>query len=334
MRMLDFTHFKSFLKYPVRRSVRRTLLLLAGLAVSVQCAHTIPHNPVRGTEDSRPRLSGEKPEQEPESEPPRELTGQEIFEAFGEAYPDRIEETGYRNGDWALRIDGKWFYWAEGRLLPEEIRTDWRNYSRHPFYRYPKELPPLRVLSGEKKKELKARLESREANPPTRHPGLFNALWELHDRETSWNKVKTTYFLGLKTQIHRNLLEDLADVEEAIYTAARTSSEVRRFIDSLAQLEGYSWRRISGTASLSFHSYGTALDLLPRSYGGKQVYWRWTLHHFEEWYAVPYEDRFSPPREVIEAFENHGFIWGGKWFYFDSIHFEYRPELLVLSGMR
>lgn len=308
----------------------RTLILVAGLTVAAQYAHTIPQNPIRGTEDTRPRLSGEKPEPQPR----RGFTGRKVFEAFARAYPERVEATEFRDGDWALRIDGKWFYWAEGRLLPEELRLDRRDYSRHPFYPYPKDMPPLRVLSEEEKRGLEYRLENREANPPTRHPGLFNALWELHDRETSWHKVKTTYFLGLKTQIHRNLLEDLADVEEAIYDAARRSTEVRRFIDSLAQLEGYSWRRISGTASLSFHSYGTAIDLLPRSYGGKQAYWRWAMPHFEEWYAIPYEDRFSPPSEVIEAFEEHGFIWGGKWFYFDTIHFEYRPELLLLNGMR
>jgi hypothetical protein len=27
-------------------------------------------------------------------------------------------------------------------------------------------------------------------------------------------------------------------------------------------------------------------------------------------------------------FEKHGFIWGGKWYHYDTMHFEYRPELL------
>jgi hypothetical protein len=33
----------------------------------------------------------------------------------------------------------------------------------------------------------------------------------------------------------------------------------------------------------------------------------------------------------VRAFESHGFVWGGKWLFFDTIHFEYRPELLLLS---
>ncbi len=30
--------------------------------------------------------------------------------------------------------------------------------------------------------------------------------------------------------------------------------------------------------------------------------------------------------EIVEIFERHGFIWGGKWGHFDTLHFEYRPE--------
>ena len=37
-------------------------------------------------------------------------------------------------------------------------------------------------------------------------------------------------------------------------------------------------------------------------------------------------DRY--PQEIVEIFEKHGFIWGGKWSHFDLMHFEYRPELL------
>jgi D-alanyl-D-alanine carboxypeptidase-like protein len=32
------------------------------------------------------------------------------------------------------------------------------------------------------------------------------------------------------------------------------------------------------------------------------------------------------PRDIVDIFERHGFIWGGKWY--DTMHFEYRPELL------
>jgi hypothetical protein len=35
--------------------------------------------------------------------------------------------------------------------------------------------------------------------------------------------------------------------------------------------------------------------------------------------------------EIVEIFERHGFIWGGKWYHFDTFHFEYRPEIIALA---
>ncbi len=33
------------------------------------------------------------------------------------------------------------------------------------------------------------------------------------------------------------------------------------------------------------------------------------------------------PMEIVRIFEKHGFIWGGRWHHYDTMHFEYRPEL-------
>jgi hypothetical protein len=29
------------------------------------------------------------------------------------------------------------------------------------------------------------------------------------------------------------------------------------------------------------------------------------------------------------VFEAERFIWGGKWYHYDTMHFEYRPELFA-----
>ncbi|MDC0802671.1 M15 family metallopeptidase [Clostridium paraputrificum] len=81
----------------------------------------------------------------------------------------------------------------------------------------------------------------------------------------------------------------------------------------------YNYRIISGTGRLSAHSYGIAIDLKsdPRDY------WKW---------ASPEKGRsrlLEYPRELIEAFENNNFVWGGKWGHFDILHFEYRPEIII-----
>ena len=52
-------------------------------------------------------------------------------------------------------------------------------------------------------------------------------------------------------------------------------------------------------------------------------YWRWAEINRGElkW-------RNQIPIQIVRIFEKHGFIWGGYWYHYDTIHFEYRPELL------
>lgn len=256
----------------------------------------------------------------------------EIMYALWRAYPQRIAEVAFRHNDWALRIGTTWFYWAEGRLLPEDSLSHREDYSRYPFYYYPKELPPLPNYTAEQKKKLFARINKRENNPPHRHPGIYNALWRIHDRATSWERVKNIYFLGKKTQVHRDILEDLAAVEEEILQAKKTDPKLKRFIAGIRSVAGYTWRPIAGTKSLSAHSYGIAIDIIPRYMNRKITYWRWQMPYQKDWFLIPYAKRYMPPESFVQAFEHHGFIWGGKWFYFDTIHFEYRPEILILNG--
>jgi len=81
----------------------------------------------------------------------------------------------------------------------------------------------------------------------------------------------------------------------------------------------FNWRPIAGTDRLSTHSFGIAIDIVVEH----SHYWRWGNHPPEQ--AVPYHNRI--PWAIVEIFERYGFIWGGKWYHYDSMHFEYRPEL-------
>ena len=85
-------------------------------------------------------------------------------------------------------------------------------------------------------------------------------------------------------------------------------------------LGAFAHRTIAGTRRKSTHSYGIAIDL-----GGKRAnYWRWELHNGKN---PKYRNRI--PAKIVSIFEKHGFIWGGKWYHYDTMHFEYRPELLL-----
>lgn len=87
------------------------------------------------------------------------------------------------------------------------------------------------------------------------------------------------------------------------------------------------WRRIAGTPRLSVHAFGAAVDFtLPHGLGR---YWQWS--GCSEAGACPYPTavRRDPTlQRVVAAFEQEGFIWGGQWAHFDTVHFEYRPELV------
>jgi len=55
-------------------------------------------------------------------------------------------------------------------------------------------------------------------------------------------------------------------------------------------------------------------------------YWQWACKCKNEDAQIDYQNRI--PQIIIDIFEKHGFIWGGKWYHYDTMHFEYRPELL------
>lgn len=83
---------------------------------------------------------------------------------------------------------------------------------------------------------------------------------------------------------------------------------------------GYVCRTIAGTSQRSGHGYGIAIDIATKH----SDYWRWAKGR-PSGHPVY---RNAIPKEIVDIFEKHGFIWGGRWYHYDTMHFEYRPELL------
>jgi D-alanyl-D-alanine carboxypeptidase len=84
----------------------------------------------------------------------------------------------------------------------------------------------------------------------------------------------------------------------------------------------YLCRPIAETHRMSPHSYGAAIDINDHF----SDYWLWTK---KKTGGFDWVNRI--PAEIVSIFERHGFIWGGKWYHFDTMHFEYRPELIELA---
>ena len=258
---------------------------------------------------------------------------EQVMKALLAAYPKQIERVEIKNGDWALLLRGTWFYYAGGRILPENLLGDTAGITPQPFYNYLKELPQWKKPTAEEAARYREMANNRKQNPFRRSPHFYDALWRVTNRDEAYQRVKTIRFLGKSVNVHFLIMENLALVEEQIYAAAKTDPQVQAWINGINTLEGWTWRDIAQTQSRSFHAYGLAVDILPKSLGGKETYWLWVPKKKPEWWNISYNERYHPPAAVVKAFETYGFIWGGKWLFFDTMHFEYRPEILILSGM-
>lgn len=85
------------------------------------------------------------------------------------------------------------------------------------------------------------------------------------------------------------------------------------------------WRPVRGAKRMSAHSYGIAIDIAVKN----SDYWLWKNPGASETKKIAYANRI--PKKIVEIFERHGFIWGGAWYHYDTMHFEYRPEILAFA---
>ncbi|HWA91397.1 MAG TPA: M15 family metallopeptidase [Rhizomicrobium sp.] len=100
---------------------------------------------------------------------------------------------------------------------------------------------------------------------------------------------------------------------------AEIGKEIANMPDSVARFArapagSFNYRDVAGTRAKSGHAFGIAFDIDSRL----SRYWRWDR---------PMRWRGEVPYALVEAFERRKFIWGGKWYHYDTMHFEYRPEL-------
>lgn len=140
-----------------------------------------------------------------------------------------------------------------------------------------------------------------------RTPGFASALTTI-----TWLPSKS----GQRIQISR-----LNGVAEHLQAVSRELDALPAKFDVflVPSAGGYVCRPIAGTEQRSAHGYGIAIDIATR----RSHYWRWAKG------GSGYAFRNEIPSEIVDIFEKHGFIWGGRWYHYDTMHFEYRPELLA-----
>jgi len=125
-----------------------------------------------------------------------------------------------------------------------------------------------------------------------------------------------------KTVARKLLITKVNNVNKkliAISEELEKHPELLKYIDNPGGT--FYWRKIAGTERLSMHSFGIAIDINVKY----SDYWQWDANKNAG--NLSYKNEI--PMKIVKIFERHGFIWGGKWYHYDTMHFEYRPELLL-----
>jgi hypothetical protein len=148
---------------------------------------------------------------------------------------------------------------------------------------------------------------------------LFKAMYGDCRRDEVDPKLRTIEWISAKGG--RVAITTVNGVDKALSLVSKDLDALpAAFVKFLTpSARTYNCRTVAGSSVRSMHAYAAAIDLNSRY----SDYWRWST-----------KDRMDPvwknqiPIEIVRVFEKHGFIWGGYWYHFDTMHFEYRPELL------
>jgi hypothetical protein len=237
--------------------------------------------------------------------------------AILQAYGSSFDSVTYSANDAVFFVGAGTVQFQEGKMLgPARLEDSDRFESI--FYRYPLEWltePPL--LTEE----------------PIYSTDFLEVLFGRSETEIREHGRSVT-FLDHRMFVNSLLVAPLQAIEQDLRASALTDDAVAGWIDGLDITYSFISRDIAGTQSRSYHAFGLAVDLVPDSYEGKQMYWRWSrVFDRDGWSRIPMSRRWSPPQAVVEAFEKRGFVWGGKWSRFDNIHFEYRPEVILYNRL-
>nr|WP_243122293.1 M15 family metallopeptidase [Clostridium thermarum] len=150
---------------------------------------------------------------------------------------------------------------------------------------------------------------------------VYDLLAEVYGGSQSViNKNLTNIKVGYHNcQFNKNnqAAEALRSVMEELIPLCKSNGRIENYVFPFSG--SFNYRKIAGTNRLSPHSFGIAIDLAR----DKRDYWKWVSHKEGEKRLSSY------PTELVELFEKNNFIWGGKWWHFDILHFEYRPEIIM-----
>lgn len=275
-----------------RKTTLFTLTLLSALCTACTKADGSVNNNIIASADSVTNDSIESDDVALESKYP---TG---VEKLMTVYPDYV--TGFEDNHLILK-DGSRIVWDDGREKSFDGLLDDTDPEDMFFSPYP--------ALGEKPEYL--------ADPGRgRSEALFKAMYGKNASDVQRHLVRVDWFGQRVLFSSRN---GAADSLRAVARELAVHPDMRKYLTSAGT---FYWRKVRGSQRQSAHSYGIAIDI-----GGNNTdYWKWRNPRAKETDHIDYRNRM--PLKIAEIFRRHGFIWGGDWYHYDTMHFEFRPELL------
>jgi hypothetical protein len=228
------------------------------------------------------------------------------------AYPDLLSG-----------IDGNWLIWKDGTRMPLDDGAGVKSFADW------LERPDIEDMFA------KPYPAGAAAGPPAadhdpgraRNTAFFDKMYGDCRRGEVERRLVEVVWLPSKSG-QRLRITSINGVAERLSAVSRALDALpRRFDVYLAPSAGtFNCRVIAGTSRVSAHGHGIAIDIAL----GEADYWRWGKPATDGRYRW----RNRIPQEIVEIFESNGFIWGGRWHHYDTMHFEYRPELLPPAEAR
>jgi len=226
------------------------------------------------------------------------------FAKLKKAYPDHIKA--FKDGHVVLNNNTRLLF-NDGRIKSHKELLENADIDDMFTFKYPKGIIAPRI----KKNYDPGRF---------RNEDFFKSMYGHNKTEVIYNLVEIIWCPKLANQKIRVTIVN--GVSEALLKVSEELDEHPEWEKYLKSPGTFNWRAISGTGRLSAHCFGIAIDLNVNY----SEYWKWDNPNADENTDIIYRNQI--PQGIVDIFEKNGFIWGGKWYHYDTMHFEYRPELL------
>lgn len=242
-----------------------------------------------------------------------EIENKNLAQKLINAYPNFLKE--YSN---------KQIIWLDGTKMPFDEKLDKTEYKE-----YEKSLDSVTLKEQIDTKYIKVKDDKTyipsfyEDSGRARYEPFFKKMYGKNPKEIEKNLVKIKWLP--KSENKTLLVTKINDVDKKLQAISNELDnllpDLKKFV--LNPSGTYKYRKISNTNRLSVHSFGIAIDINTKY----SHYWQWEDKKNR---SAKLEYKNQIPLEIVEIFEKYGFIWGGRWGHFDTMHFEYRPEILQI----